>query len=161
MPSARYQALIELLRTADTLWNSSRVLFSDWDLSPSQFNVLNLLYELPEGLSQIDLSRELLMHRSNLTGLVDRLEERDLVRRQEVPGDRRSYRVVLSGRGRRLMAKILPRYHQASEEVWGELNPERAVELKSIVEALRANAERMAAAIEKTSAGAGQSGDVR
>src|ERR1035438_1816121 len=70
-----YQALMELLRTADTLWNASRVFFERWDLSPSQFNVLNLLHLNPEGLSQTDLSRQLIMHRSNLTGLVDRLEK--------------------------------------------------------------------------------------
>ena len=39
----RYQALIELLRTAENLWNASRVFFARWELSPSQFNVLNLL----------------------------------------------------------------------------------------------------------------------
>ena len=40
-----YQALMELLRTADTLWNTSRVFFERWNLSPSQFNVLNLLQD--------------------------------------------------------------------------------------------------------------------
>ena len=44
-----YRALMELLRTADTLWNASRVFFERWDLSPSQFNVLNLLRLSPAG----------------------------------------------------------------------------------------------------------------
>ena len=86
----RYQALIELLQTADTVWNASRVFFGRWDLGPSQFNVLNLLHLNPAGLSQTDLSRQLIMHRSNLTGLVDRLEKRGLVQRQEVATDRRA-----------------------------------------------------------------------
>jgi len=84
-----YRALLELLRTADTVWNASRVFFERWDLSPSQFNVLNLLHANPAGLSQTDLSRQLIMHRSNLTGLVDRLEKRGLVARREVAADRR------------------------------------------------------------------------
>ena len=82
-PGPRYQALIELLRTAETLWNASRVFFARWDLSPSQFNVLNLLYEQPGGCTQIELSRQLIMHRSNVTGLVDRLEARGLLQRQD------------------------------------------------------------------------------
>src|ERR1035437_23608 len=77
-----YRALMELLRTADTVWNASRAFFERWDLSPSQFNVLTLLHLTPDGLSQTDLSRQLIMHRSNLTGLVDRLEKRGLVARQ-------------------------------------------------------------------------------
>jgi DNA-binding MarR family transcriptional regulator len=150
--SPRYQALIQLLRTADILWNSSRVLFARWDLSPSQFNVLNLLYELPEGLSQVDLSRELLMHRSNLTGLVDRLEARGLVQRLETPGDRRSYQVVLSRPGQRLMAEILPHYYRASEEVWGGISAARAIQLKAEFEQLRLNAERLAVEFAESAA---------
>jgi DNA-binding MarR family transcriptional regulator len=140
----RYQALIQLLRTADTLWNSSRLLFSRWNLGPSQFNVLNLLHEVPEGLSQIDLSRALLMHRSNVTGLVDRLEERKLVKRQGVPGDRRSYRVSLTAKGRQAMAEVLPLYYDAAERVWGKISADRALRLKSDLEQLCANAATIA-----------------
>src|ERR1700733_10022948 len=95
-PGPRYQALIELLRTAETLWNASRAFFARWDLSPSQFNVLNLLHDLPGGCSQIELSRQLIMHRSNVTGLVDRLESRGLLRRTDSPTDRRAFTVILT-----------------------------------------------------------------
>ena len=147
--SPRYEAMIQLLRTADTLWNSSHVLFARWDLSPSQFNVLNLLFDLPAGMSQIDLSRALLMHRSNLTGLVDRLEKRGFVQRRDTPEDRRSYCVVLTTDGRKLMEEIVPLYYQASEEVWGNLSAKRAAELKSALAEVCANAERIAAKLTK------------
>src|SRR5208283_3859752 len=95
-PASRpYQALVQLLRAADTVWNASRAFFARWDLSPSQFNVLNLLERNPRGLSQTELSRQLIMHRSNVTGVVDRLEERRLVKREDAADDRRAYRVVL------------------------------------------------------------------
>src|SRR5687768_9528186 len=80
-PGPRYASLLQVLRTAETVWNASRVFFGRWDISPSQFNVLNLLRG-SEGISQIELSTLLIMHRSNVTGLVDRLEERKLVKRQ-------------------------------------------------------------------------------
>src|SRR4051812_10321241 len=96
IPGPRYQALLQLLRTAETLWNSSRLFFERWDLGPSQFNLLNLLIDCPEGLSQTELSRQLITHRSNVTGLVDRLEARGLVRRKASADDRRAYRVVLT-----------------------------------------------------------------
>ena len=90
---SRYEALLELLKTAESLWNASRVFFAKWDLSPSQFNVLNLLHLQPDGCSQVELSRQLIMHRSNVTGLVDRLEDRGLVKRTSLPSDRRSINV--------------------------------------------------------------------
>ena len=135
---------MQLLKTAEALWNGSRLFFERWDLSPSQFNVLNLLWGLPEGLSQIDLSRQLIMHRSNVTGLIDRLEKRRLVQRLETPGDRRAYRVVLAQKGVALMEEVLPEYYSAAEEVWDELP---LIEIQSMVRQLTevaARAERVA-----------------
>jgi DNA-binding MarR family transcriptional regulator len=136
--------LLQLLRTAETLWNASRVFFGRWDLSPSQFNLLNLLHDRPEGLSQSDLGRELIMHRSNVTGLVDRLEERGLVARRDSAQDRRAWRVVLTPAGRRLVEAILPDYYAAAETVWGQVPAARAARLVEELSALEANAAALA-----------------
>ena len=149
-PGPRYQALLQLLHTAETLWNSSRVFFARWELSPSQFNILNLLRLEPGGITQVELSRQLIMHRSNVTGLVDRLEARGLVRRQAHASDRRAWRVGLSPAGRRLLEQILPEYYGAAEQVWGALSVKRADQLVRELGNVAANAERMAAETEET-----------
>ena len=140
-----YRALMELLRTADTVWNASRVFFERWDLGPSQFNVLNLLHLNPDGLSQTDLSRQLIMHRSNLTGLVDRLEKRGLVARREVAADRRAYSVVLTSAGARLLRDILPRYYEEAARVWDRLPAKRAAELIADLHQVARNVQEIAA----------------
>jgi DNA-binding MarR family transcriptional regulator len=144
LPGPRYEALLQLLRTAEALWNASRNFFARWDLSPSQFNVLNLLYDQPEGCTQIELSRSLIMHRSNVTGLVDRLEARGLVRRHDSAHDRRAYRVVLTVAGRKLVQRILPRYYAAAEKVWGALPVGRTHRLVRELTRVCANAESVA-----------------
>ena len=138
-PGPRYAALLQLLRTAENLWNSSRVFFGRWDFSPSQFNVLNLLSEEPGGLSQTEISRLLIMHRSNATGLIDRLEERGLLQRRATPGDRRAYRVVLTPAARQLLARILPDYYRLAEQVWGDLPVARVSQLLVDLSRLDAN----------------------
>jgi MarR family 2-MHQ and catechol resistance regulon transcriptional repressor len=138
--------LLKLLRTAETLWNVSRLFFARWNLSPSQFNVLSLLYDHPAGFNQIELSRSLITHRSNVTGLVDRLEGRGLVQRRDSANDRRAYRVVLTPVGRKLIRQILPHYYDAAERVWGDLSMPRAGQLVAELDRLCANAERIAAA---------------
>jgi len=143
-PGPRYQALIELLRTAETLWNASRVFFARWNLSPSQFNILSLLFEQPAGCTQIELSRQLIMHRSNVTGLVDRLEARGLLQRRDSLTDRRAFIVVLTPAGRKLIRQILPNYYQAAETVWEGVTIERTRQLVSELTAISAIAERMA-----------------
>jgi DNA-binding MarR family transcriptional regulator len=138
--SRRLETLVQLLRTADIVWEASRVFFARWDLSPSQFNILNLLDAHPEGLSQSDLGRQLLTHRSNVTGLIDRLEKRGLVRRKEVAGDRRAYRVVLSKAGTGLLHKILPEYYERADDVWGGIPLESILALGATMDHLSANA---------------------
>ncbi len=144
-PGPHTEALVQLLRTADTIWDASRLFFERWSLGPSQFNVLNLLHGHPAGLSQTDLSRQLIMHRSNVTGLVDRLERRGLVQREEVAGDRRAYRVVLTATGARLLREILPRYHQGAAELWDGLPAKRVARLIADLARVVRNAERIAA----------------
>jgi len=147
--SPRYVALLQLLRTADAVWNASRIFFARWDLSPSQFNVLNLLRFHPAGQSQTELSRQLIMHRSNVTGLVDRLERRGLVHRQEVAGDRRSYRVTLSAQGAALLRGILPAYYAAAERVWEELPASRLSALTDDLLQAAQEAERISEEVAK------------
>jgi len=143
-PGPRYAALLQLLRTAEGLWESSRLFFAEWDLSPSQFNVLNLLRDHREGVSQVELSRDLIMHRSNVTGLVDRLEKRGLVKRTADPGDRRVHRVKLTAAGKALLKRVLPRYYDAAEAVLGHLSPGKAERLVGDLERISRNAGEVA-----------------
>ena len=135
---------MQLLRTADILWEASRIFFARWNLSPSQFNVLNLLDGYPEGLSQTQLGRDLLTHRSNITGLVDRLEKRRLVRRKEMAGDRRAYRVILSAAGAGLLQEILPEYREQADQVWEGLAPEKISGLAATMEHVSRNVTKAA-----------------
>ena len=145
----RYKALLQLLRAADTLWNTSHAFFARWNLSPSQFNVLNLLSDQPDGLSQVELGRMLIMHRSNVTGLIDRLEKRGLVQRRDAAGDRRAYCVGLTAAGRTLVQNILPHYYRMAEGVWGGFPVKRAEQLTADLERLCANTEKLMARKEE------------
>jgi DNA-binding MarR family transcriptional regulator len=140
--AVRYQALLQLLRTADTLWGASRLFFARWNLSPSQFNILNLLLDQPGGLSQIELGRLLITHRSNVTGLVDRLEKRGLATRNDAAEDRRAYRVVLTSNGRKLVQQILPEFHDLADDVWDGTTAARARQLADDLAKLGENARK-------------------
>lgn len=146
---ARYEALLQLLATADSIWNASRLFFAAWDLSPSQFNVLNLLRDHPGGLSQTELSRRLITHRSNVTGLTDRLERRHLVQRKEVPGDRRAYRVVLTTRGAALLERIRPEYYARADALWKEVPAQRVSTWTEELRALARSAQKIAGELPK------------
>jgi MarR family transcriptional regulator, organic hydroperoxide resistance regulator len=75
-------------------------------LSPAQCHVLHLI-ERPIPMGQ--LAETLACDASNVTGLVDRLESRGLVRRRPSAGDRRVKVLVLTPTGSRLRALLLDR----------------------------------------------------
>ncbi len=70
-----------------------------FDLTPLLGTVLR---GLAEPTPMRGLARSLHMDASNLTGLVDRLEDRGLVQRRPDPGDRRIRQLVLTDEGVRL-----------------------------------------------------------
>lgn len=59
-------------------------------LRPGQFAALSIIIDNPD-ISQSRLARALEIERSGVVLIVDELEGRDLISRNKVPGDRRSY----------------------------------------------------------------------
>lgn len=75
-------------------------------LTPFHYLVLCCLWE-EDGLSTSGIAKKLKQLGATLTGVVDRMEERNLVYRERDPGDRRIVRIWLTPEGKRLK-DILP-----------------------------------------------------
>ena len=79
---------------------------AEFDLSPIQCHVLHLI-EPGRPLPMNRLADKLSCDASNVTGLVDRLQSRGLVRRQPSPQDRRVKVLHLTATGARLRTQLL------------------------------------------------------
>jgi DNA-binding MarR family transcriptional regulator len=77
---------------------------AEWDMSVTQ---VRALYALREPLSMRELADLLYLDPSNLTGLVDRLEDLGLVERKADADDRRIKRLVITDRGVKLSDSII------------------------------------------------------
>jgi DNA-binding MarR family transcriptional regulator len=75
-----------------------------WELSYAQFDVLAQI-GASEGMSQQELAQRLLVTQGNITQLLDKLEQRGLVRRCPVG---RTNKLVLTDAGRGLYAQVVP-----------------------------------------------------
>ncbi|MDR3588639.1 MAG: MarR family transcriptional regulator [Negativicutes bacterium] len=76
------------------------------EVSPGQLVVLYSLYKR-DNISISELSKDVFLDNSTLTGLIDRLTRTDLVRRVEAPHDRRSYQIVLTKKAKSLKKDAL------------------------------------------------------
>ncbi|MDD2708491.1 MAG: MarR family transcriptional regulator [Verrucomicrobiae bacterium] len=112
-PLTKSDCVIQILQTATVIWRESRRFFRPFGLTEAQFNILNLLGQSPNGLCQRELSDRLVVDRSNITLLLDRMTAHGLLVRNDVPGDRRRYRVCLTEKGLSLWRRIHPHYEKA------------------------------------------------
>lgn len=146
------QLTIAVLATADAFLRESQRLFRPLGLSGAQYNVLNVLSDHPEGMSQRRLSDRLVVDRSNVTGLLDRMEKAGWVRRADDPDDRRVYCVTLTPTGRALWEKAREQYLAVVAQVTRGLPAERIQESIAVLRSL----EQAAAAWRLPPAGNGK-----
>lgn len=76
-------------------------------VTPSQFDVIAELGDV-DGLTCAELSKETLITKGTLTGVLDRLEFKGIIQRESVGGDRRAIRVRLTYEGQKLFKNIFP-----------------------------------------------------
>ncbi len=139
---AGYDLVSAVMSTADTFLRESKRLFRPFGLSGAQYNLLNVVARSEGGLSQRELSDFLVVDRSNVTGLLDRMEEAGWVRRTDHPEDRRIYRIVLTDAGRALWEKVTPLYLEVVRQVTAGLSAKQLGETHEALRSMEAAATR-------------------
>jgi len=104
---------------------------SELDLAPGQLHALKWLDpESPKPMRE--LAAALACDNSNVTGIIDRLEDRGLVERRPAPHDRRVKMLVVTPKGQELRARIKERMEEAPEQL-KRLDPEEQRQLRDLM----------------------------
>ncbi|GGE39215.1 MarR family transcriptional regulator [Pullulanibacillus camelliae] len=81
-------------------------------LNPTEFGVIELLYHKGEQPIQ-QIGGRVLLASGSMTYVIDKLEKKELIRRQPCPKDRRVIYAVLTEKGTALMDTIFPSHQEA------------------------------------------------
>ena len=123
LASVNHEALLSLVRTSSLMQKLSDRFFSRFGLTDVQFNILMILKEHGNaGLSQQELSEHLIVTKSNVVGLIDRLERAGYVQRVSHPSDRRFNQIVLTPKGAKLELKIEQLYFTEVDKMMNALS---------------------------------------
>lgn len=98
-----------------------------------QFDVMAQLHRRPDGMTFVELSRNLLVSAGNLTGIVKRLERDRLVARETNESDRRSARLRLTAQGRRRIAAAVRRHARDIEKVFAPVPRAEVEQLRRLL----------------------------
>jgi MarR family transcriptional regulator, 2-MHQ and catechol-resistance regulon repressor len=108
---------------------------AQFKLTASQFGVLEALYHLGP-LCQQEIGQKILKTSGNMTMVIDNLEKRNLVVRENDPNDRRYVRVKLTTDGEDLIHHVFPMHAKIAEQVFSALDVYELEQLGSLMKKL-------------------------
>jgi MarR family 2-MHQ and catechol resistance regulon transcriptional repressor len=113
---------IKLQRAAETVMTRTTAHLAHYDLTVSQFAVLEALYHLGT-LSQRDLAEKLLKSTGNMSIVLKNLEKRSLISRERDSDDHRYMKVCITPSGQQLLMSFFGQHVRGIVEEMSILTP--------------------------------------
>lgn len=130
------ELLIDLLETSHDVYQQMTVNLSNYGLSQGKFKILLCLLKLDRALNPSELADYAGVTRSTVTGLIDGLEQDELIRRGAVD-DRRKTAIHLTDKGKQLMNTVIPLYVAHTTKIMSEITKEEQVLLSKLLQKIR------------------------
>jgi DNA-binding MarR family transcriptional regulator len=112
-----------------------------YQITPPQFEVLVTLWE-KDGLALSELGKLLSRDGPTITGIIDRMEQKQLVNRKRDSHDRRCIKVVLTPKAWGLREELTTRLQSSLQDIAGDLSPLEMSQLESILTKMLVNIEQ-------------------
>ena len=137
--SAAHEATLGLLHTADLIRRRLAEVVEPFDITLQQFNVLRILRGGGDaGVATLDVADRMVEQAPGITRLLDRLEAKELVRRQRCTKDRRQNLCWITADGRALLEGLEQPVRRATEACVGGLSRADQSTLIRLLDAIRA-----------------------
>jgi DNA-binding MarR family transcriptional regulator len=105
--STAHEAVVALMRTADLVRRQMTALVVPHGITLQQYNVLRILRGAGnDGVPTLDVADRMIEQAPGVTRLLDRLEAKELIRRQRCPKDRRQHLCWIAPKGLAVLEKI-------------------------------------------------------
>ncbi|HJR41443.1 MAG TPA: MarR family transcriptional regulator [Gemmatimonadaceae bacterium] len=136
--SLEHEAQLSIVRTASVLFDAFERVVKPYGISATQYNVLRILRGAePEGLCRNELRDRMLTRMPDVTRLLDRMEEADLVVRERSNEDRRQVRTRITRKGSRLLRELDDLVEEEHQRRLGHLSDEALRTLIGLLAAVR------------------------
>lgn len=119
----RSRTVARMIHASQQLYRAVNALVRRNELTESQYNALRILrgaQRREEELTQAELADRLIASRANTTWILDKLEERKLIRRKGHT-DRRKNLVEITATGQKLLARIDPDFEKLLAEILADV----------------------------------------
>lgn len=108
---------------------------SSFDVTPVQYAVLYCLWE-NDKRSPKEIAERLKLENSTISGILERMEKKDLIKRSISKEDRRFIQVILTKKGASLKDDVLTAVEQVNEEVLSIFSEDECASMKNYLRRL-------------------------
>lgn len=131
-PREELKAVTVIIRAAQAIHDVIRKDAAQYGLNPTEFSVMELLYHRGEQPIQI-IGKKVLISSGSITYVIDKLVEKNYVRRRACPEDRRVTYGVLTNEGKELMDNIFPQHEMEMSRIFADLDAEEVNQTISLL----------------------------
>ena len=128
--------LRELVTTYQTFMDYSVPHIQNMGLTHPQFDVIATLGNQPP-MTCKELGKKTLITKGTLTGILERLEAKSLIKKYSNTEDARSYKVGLTKEGQKLFDKSFPAHLKHLEKAFGKLSKKELEATAALLKSLR------------------------
>jgi MarR family 2-MHQ and catechol resistance regulon transcriptional repressor len=114
------QPFLLLMQTSKAIQERIRDEMSIYNLSITEFSVLEVLYFQGKQTIQ-QIGNRILISSGSMTYVIDKLEQKGIIKRNDCKEDRRVIHITLTAEGLDLMEKIMPDYQDMVDSFFGGL----------------------------------------
>jgi DNA-binding MarR family transcriptional regulator len=135
--SARHKLNVNLIYTYNWFINRSQRVFQSFGITIQQYNILRILRgQFPNTCSNQLIKERMLDKQPDVSRLIDRLTQKELVERKVCSDDRRKMDILITQTGLDLLIRIDPEIRQL-EETTGPLSDAEVEQLNELLDRLR------------------------
>jgi MarR family transcriptional regulator, 2-MHQ and catechol-resistance regulon repressor len=131
---------LQLMQTSKAVQERMRSEMAKKNLSITEFSVLEVLYIKGKQTIQ-QIGNSILISSGSMTYVIDKLEQKGLLNRNDCPNDRRAIHAVLTDEGIDLMKEIMPKHQELINYIFDSLNNDEAEKLVDLLKKVRKRIE--------------------
>ncbi|GIO27295.1 MarR family winged helix-turn-helix transcriptional regulator [Ornithinibacillus bavariensis] len=134
------KAFIVLMKASKSVQELIKKDISNYGMRTSDFEILEVLYHKGK-LTVREVSEAVLINTGSITYVIDKLEKKGLIERNNCKDDRRVVYIQITAEGRKLMDNIFPQHQKVIEALFDGITEE---DKKTMIEVLKTVGQKAA-----------------
>lgn len=117
------KSFVVFMKAAKSVQEKIKRDIESYGINTTEFMVLEVLYH--KGKQTIhQIGQKILITSGSMTYVIDKLEKRGFIKRENCPDDRRSIYAVITSKGISFMDEIFPKHESIINQIFGVLSEE-------------------------------------